>query len=88
VIFLVSNCISAFCHFYIYACLLRAIGKYDKVKFSLAVSPGQPLFKLRWTQEATSSTPTLSISEISVKGSGSDKDTCQLYQKIEFDKDG
>jgi len=85
VILIVSNRISIYNNYWF---LLCAIENYDKVKFTQAVSPGQPLFILRWTQEATSSTPTLSISEISVKASGSDKDTCQLYQKIEFDKDG
>jgi len=67
---------------------MRITGQHEEVKFLLAVSPNQPLFKLRWTQDATPSTPSLSISKIHVMGFGTSTDNCQLNQEILFDIDG
>ncbi|XP_065910728.1 serine-rich adhesin for platelets-like [Dysidea avara] len=61
---------------------------HQRVELSLAISSSPPHLTLRWTQEATSTTPKLFISDINLEGSGGTGNKCKLDQLIDFGEDG
>ena len=57
-------------------------------ELSITVSSSPPHFTLRWLQNAMLSTPTLFISDITLKGSGGPGNKCKLDKLIDFASDG
>ena len=57
-------------------------------ELSITVSSSPPHFTLRWLQNAMLSTPTLFISDITLKGSGGPGNKCKLDKLIDFTSDG
>jgi len=63
-------------------------GAHHVEELSIAVSSSPPHFKLRWLQDAPSSSPALFISDITLKGSGGPGNKCKLDKVIDFASNG
>ena len=57
-------------------------------ELSIPVSSNPPHFTLRWLQDAMPSTPTLFISDITLKTTGGPGNKCKLDKAIDFASDG
>ena len=57
-------------------------------ELSIIASSNPPHFTLRWLQDAMPSTPTLFISDITLKTTGGPGNKCKLDKVIDFASDG
>ena len=65
-----------------------SIAAYHTEQLSIPVSSSPPHFTLRWLQDAMPTTPTLFISDITLKTTGGPGNKCKLDQVIDFASDG